>query len=93
MGQHCTKMPAMLLRAGLLAALVAVAVACTSTPEKQWLKPGPYTTEEFRRDAATCTKAGILDEACMQAKGWVTVNPDKPEPVKPKKTDPYTPRY
>ncbi len=85
-------MPAMLLRAVLTVALLAGSVACTSAPEKQWLKPGPYTTEEFRRDAAACTKSGTLDDACMQAKGWVTMNPGKAEPVKPKKPDPYTPR-
>ncbi len=78
---------------GLVVALVSCVAACASAPEKQWLKPGPYTSEEFRRDALSCTKDRTLDEGCMQAKGWVTVNPDKPEPVKPKKAaDSYTPR-
>ncbi len=78
---------------GLIVALLSCAAACASPPEKQWLKPGPYTSEEFRRDALSCTRDRTLDEECMQAKGWVTVNPDKPEPVKPKKAEPvYTPR-
>jgi hypothetical protein len=86
-------MPAMRFKAGLTVALLACAAACTSAPDKRWLKPGPYTTEEFRRDAVSCTKGRTLDEDCMQAKGWVTVNPDKPEQVKPKKADPYERRY
>ncbi len=49
-------------------------------PPKEWMKLGQrYTTAEFRRDHAACTKKGELDEACMKNKGWVAVNPGKEE--------------
>jgi hypothetical protein len=34
-----------------------------------------YTTEEFQRDHAACSKRGKLDEPCMRSRGWVAVNP------------------
>jgi hypothetical protein len=63
-----------LVQVTILAALLAVA-GCASD-ERQWLKlSGKYTTEDFRRDHAACSKGGKLDDACMQARGWVAVNP------------------
>jgi hypothetical protein len=64
-------------------ALLLVAAGC-ATDERQWLKLNErYTTEEFRRDHAACSKSGKLDDACMRAKGWVAVNPSgKPETPK-----------
>src|SRR5437667_170024 len=55
-----TRLPVALL-------VVAAAVAGCAT-EKQWMKVGePYTTAEFRRDYAACskTKSGDLDEECL----------------------------
>jgi hypothetical protein len=52
-----------------------LAAGCASD-DRQWLKlDQKYTTEEFRRDHAACTKAGKLDDACMRGRGWVSVNP------------------
>ena len=36
-----------------------------------------YTTAEFQRDYAACSRRGTLDEACMRAKGWVDVKPSR----------------
>jgi hypothetical protein len=55
--------------------------ACDST-EKEWMKIGQrYTTEEFRRDHAACSKGSRLDEACMRGRGWVDVNAGKSDRV------------
>jgi hypothetical protein len=57
-----------------LAALLAVAGCATDT--REWMKVSErYTTEEFRRDHAACSKSGKLDDGCMRARGWVAVNP------------------
>jgi hypothetical protein len=57
-----------------LASLLAAA-GC-ATDERQWMKlNAKYTTEEFRRDHAACTKRGKLNDACMRDHGWVAVNP------------------
>jgi hypothetical protein len=50
----------------------------------------PYTVEDFRRDVRACTRAGVLDEACMRDRGWVSVNP---RPEKPPEPPPPTKRY
>ena len=57
--------------------ILALAVAgCGSGDDRQWLKVDQkYTTEEFRRDHAACTRDGKLDDACMRSRGWVAVNP------------------
>lgn len=56
-------------------AILLVVAGCASD-ERQWLKLNErYTTEEFRRDHAACSKGGKLDEACMRSRGWVAVNP------------------
>jgi hypothetical protein len=57
-----------------LAALLAAAGCATDT--REWMKVSEkYTTEEFRRDHAACSKSGKLDDSCMRARGWVAVNP------------------
>ena len=59
--------------------LVAATLAGCATP-KQWMKVGePYTTAEFRRDYAECskTKNGDLDEECLRGRGWVEMKPSK----------------
>jgi hypothetical protein len=62
----------------LLPLLVATIVAGCAGPDKQWMKVGEsYTTAEFRRDYAACTKNGRLDEDCMRARGWVDMAPSK----------------
>ena len=56
-------------------ALLLIIAGCASD-ERQWLKVDQkYTTEEFRRDHAACTRDGKLDDACMRDRGWVAVNP------------------
>jgi hypothetical protein len=79
-----------MMRRGIVAILsmLAATAGCSSTPERQWMKPGqPYTTTEFKRDVAACSRAGVLDEACMKARGWESVTagptPDirAPEPT------------
>jgi hypothetical protein len=71
----------------ILAASVLLAVGGCASDERQWLKlDSKYTTEEFRRDHASCSKTGKLDDACMRSHGWVAVNPSgKAETSK----DPY----
>lgn len=62
-----------------IALLVAV-VAAGCAQDKEWMKIGQtYSTEDFRRDYAACSKGGNLDEACMRARGWVSVTPGKAE--------------
>jgi hypothetical protein len=59
-----------------LVLLVALVLGGCAAEEKQWLKVNErYTTAEFRRDYAACSKDGTLDEACLRAKGWVDVKP------------------
>jgi hypothetical protein len=62
---------------GQVAVLAAVlAVAGCASDERQWMKlSSKYTTEEFQRDHAACSKSGKLDDACMRSRGWVAVNP------------------
>lgn len=62
--------------------LGALAAACSSDRDVQWMKPGPYTSAEFNQDRSTCTRDGDLDEACMEARGWIAVQADKTPPEK-----------
>jgi hypothetical protein len=56
--------------------VLALAAAGCGYDERQWLKVDQkYTTDEFRRDHAACTKSGKLDDNCMRSRGWVAVNP------------------
>ena len=64
-----------------LALLLLTWAGCSTPPEPLWYKPAKeYTTAEFNRDRDNCTKDKKLDQACMKAKGWVQVSPDRPEP-------------
>jgi len=65
------------VRLALVLAAVAIAAACQSGPNRPWLKPGPYTSAEFKRDTEACTRGGDLDSACMEARGWIAVQPEK----------------
>jgi hypothetical protein len=59
----------------LIVSAVLGTAGCASD-ERQWMKlDAKYTTEEFRRDHANCTKGGKLDDTCMRGHGWVAVNP------------------
>jgi hypothetical protein len=63
-----------------LSLLVIAAALAGCAAEKQWMKVGEsYTTAEFRRDYAECSKAkdGRLDDDCMRARGWVDMKPSK----------------
>ena len=80
--------------------LVVIVVALAGcAADKQWMKVGEaYTTAEFRRDYAECSKkSGELDEDCMRARGWVDMSPTKadraanappPAPASPKYQNP-----
>jgi hypothetical protein len=66
----------MLTRSLLLAWTLAGILAGCAHDERQWMKVNEsYTTAEFRRDHAACSKGGTLDEACMRARGWVDLKP------------------
>ena len=42
---------------------IFVLAACGTDTDRQWMKlDQPYTTAEFRRDLASCTKSGTVDE-------------------------------
>lgn len=70
--------------ASMLLGIAMVMAACSAETERQWMKVNEkYTTAEFRRDLAECSKSGKLDEACMRSRGWVDVTGPKaksPEP-------------
>ena len=60
--------------------LAVVVAGCASDDEREWMKIGEkYTTEEFRRDYAECSKGSNLDEECMKSRGWVAVTAPKQE--------------
>lgn len=68
---------------------VLMLVACSNEPERQWMKlEQTYTTAEFRRDIAACTKNGTVDDDCMKAKGWVSMTPPA---IKKPVEEPYRP--
>ena len=59
----------------ILTAVALLAAAGCASDERQWLKLNQkYTTAEFQRDHAACSKSGKLDDACMRERGWVAVN-------------------
>jgi hypothetical protein len=63
-------------RLSFLMVSVLVLAACGTETERQWMKlDQPYTTAEFRRDLAACTKSGNIDEDCMKGRGWTAVTP------------------
>lgn len=62
----------------LASVLAAGALAGCAASETQWMKVNEsYTTAEFQRDHAACSKGGTLDEACMRSKGWVDLKPSR----------------
>ena len=66
----------------LLVLLLGSTFGCASSDERLWYKPGGnYTTAEFNQDRDACTRGKKLDEECLKAKGWVSVNPDRPAPT------------
>jgi hypothetical protein len=85
------------MRTGLIAAGLGVLLAtagCSGSDERQWMKVNErYTTEEFRRDFAECSKSGKLDDTCMRARGWVAVNPSKGDRATPDPRANRGPRY
>ncbi len=81
----------MKIRLALLLVAGAGVAACSSGPEVRWMKTGPYTSEEFRRDTDACTRSGDLDRACLEARGWVGLRDDKVEVKQPSPTK-YIPR-
>ena len=78
------RIPSVLLGIGLAATLAG----CGGGDTREWMKVDQkYTTEEFRRDYAECTKGGKLDDACMTSRGWVAVTAGKEEK---RKVDPLS---
>ena len=80
-----------------IAAIVVAGIltGCSSSSDRQWMKINErYSTAEFQRDHAACSKGGALDETCMRNRGWVDVNPskaDKPPDPEPARSGVYTP--
>lgn len=68
--------------------LGSVVSGCSASSDRQWMKINEqYSTADFRRDHAACTKSSTLDDACMRSRGWVDVNPSKAEkPADPEST-------
>jgi hypothetical protein len=61
---------------GLILTCAALLAGGCATDDRQWMKLSEkYTTEDFRRDHAACSKSGKLDDSCMRGRGWVAVNP------------------
>jgi len=57
---------------------LVVALAGCAADDREWMKINEkYTTEDFRRDYAACSKSGKLDEECMKHRGWVAVTAPK----------------
>ena len=78
----------MKVRLALILVTVAIVAACRSAgPDRRWMKPGPYTSAEFARDTEACTRDADLDSACMEARGWIAVQPEREVA---KKKDPST---
>jgi hypothetical protein len=63
----------------VLSVLAAAAALGGCAEQKQWMKVGQsYTTEEFRRDYADCSKVkSKLDEDCLRSRGWVDMKPSR----------------
>ncbi len=67
--------------------LVVGMAACGRGPQKQWMKSGPYTSAEFRQDVAACSRNDEVDDACLEARGWIAVKP--PEEAQKRETPSY----
>ena len=60
--------------------LLAVGIAGCGEVDRKWMKlSGNYTTEDLRRDLASCTRDRALNDKCMEDRGWVSMNPGKDE--------------
>lgn len=58
--------------------LLCAAIAGCGEVDRKWMKlSGNYTTEDLRRDLAACTRDRVLNEKCMEDRGWVVMNPGK----------------
>lgn len=67
-----------MLRAALILTAAASVLAGCASDTAQWMKVNEsYTTAEFQRDHAACSKGLKLDEACMRSKGWVDLKPSR----------------
>lgn len=76
----------------LLVVASSLLVGCSSEQDRQWYKPNVnYTVDEFKRDRDGCTKAKVLDEACMKERGWIPLTSDRPPA--PKAQQNRGPRY
>ncbi len=78
-------MPGMRRLTLLLTAASLVLAACSSGSDKQWYKPNAnYTAADFERDRVACTdKKKVLDEGCMNQRGWAALSGDIVAPAKP----------
>src|SRR5262245_3203522 len=86
--------PAMRIRDVLIPiALGAVLTACGGGDSREWMKLNEkYTTEDFRRDYAECSKSGKLDEDCMRGRGWVDVSSTSKAEAPKASTPPPSPK-
>ena len=68
-----------------VAALALAACSTSANSDKQWYKPNvDYTAADFERDRLACTdKKKILDEDCMEQRGWAALGADIGPSVKP----------
>ncbi len=62
--------------------------------DRQWMKINQqYTTADFRRDHAACSKDGKLNDECMTSRGWVPVGSSKSDKEKDNRpVEPNRPR-
>ena len=75
-------------RWSVIALLLTVAVAGCSAPDRKWMKlSGDYTTQDLRRDLASCTRDRVLNDRCMEDRGWVVMNPGKDQVKDIRNTD------
>jgi hypothetical protein len=73
---------------------MALVTGCDASGGREWMKLNEkYTTEDFRRDYADCSKSGTIDESCMRGRGWVAVSTAKGEKApEPQRIQPVVPR-
>jgi hypothetical protein len=80
-------------RIALLIVLSSLGLVGCASDDREWMRVAggsANTKQEFQRDYRECTRKGALDEACMRQRGWVPVNPVKPDA--PKSMDPLPSR-
>ena len=65
-------------RWAVFAVLLALGTAGCSETERKWMKlSGSYSTDDLRRDLTACTTNKVLNDKCMEDRGWVSMNPGK----------------